>query len=90
MSTILLKGGRVIILGDNDQLSAIQSDALAEGNTISEIGRSIAAPPDCDIIDRTDKIVPPSFVDAHRHMWETALKGLCEDLTCVSYFARSK
>lgn len=42
------------------------------------------------MIDCTDKIVSPGLVDTHRHMWETALKGLCEDLTCVSYFAQSK
>ncbi len=89
-TNILLRGGTVVLHGDDDRLSSVRADVLVEGNAISKIEPSIAAPEGCDVIDCTDKIISPGFVDTHRHMWETALKGLCEDLTCVSYFAQSK
>lgn len=89
MSSILLQGGTVIQLGQNDHLATIQSDVLVEGNRITAIGNDISVPSDCEVIDCTNKIISPGFIDTHRHTWETALKGLCEDLTCISYFAQS-
>ncbi|KAK2606065.1 hypothetical protein QQS21_003583 [Conoideocrella luteorostrata] len=88
MSTKLLKGGTVILHGENDALSFTKADILVERNTISRIEWSITVPPGCEIIDCRDKIISTGFVDTHHHMWESALKGLCEDLTCVSYFAQ--
>jgi cytosine/adenosine deaminase-related metal-dependent hydrolase len=89
MTTILLRGGTVILHGENDTLSTMQADVLIEGTAISKIETSIVAPDGCEVIDCTNKIISPGFVDTHRHMWETALKGLCEDLLCVPYFAQS-
>lgn len=88
-STILLQGGTVIQLDENDKLSSVKADVLIKDDTIVQIESSITPPAGCDIVDCTDKIISPGFVDTHRHMWETALKGLCEDLTCVHYFSQS-
>ena len=86
----LLKNGTVILHGKDDTLSTVRTDVLIEGTIISKVEPSIVPPAGCEVIDCTDKIISPGFVDTHRHMWETALKGLCEDLLCVSYFAQSK
>lgn len=89
MPSTLLQGGTVILLDDNDTLYSKQHDVLIQDDIVTNIGPNLNPPTNCEIIDCSDKIISPGFVDTHRHMWETALKGLCEDLTCVSYFAQS-
>ena len=80
----------MILHEKDDKLTTTKADVLVKGNIISSIGLSIQPLDGCQVIDCTDKIISPGFVDTHHHMWESALKGLCEDLTCVSYFAQSR
>ena len=50
-------------------------DVLLEGKTIKKVGKSIKAPKGAEVIDCTDKIVMPGFVDAHCHLglWEDSI-----------------
>jgi 5-methylthioadenosine/S-adenosylhomocysteine deaminase len=79
----LLAGGTVITLdpgiGDFDR-----ADVLIEDGVIVEVGARIDAP-DADVIDATDRIVMPGFVDSHRHTWQTAFRGLGADWTFADY-----
>jgi cytosine/adenosine deaminase-related metal-dependent hydrolase len=67
----LLRGGTVVsvdaVVGDFDR-----GDVLIEGGLIVEVAERIDAP-DATVIDATDRIVMPGFVDNHRHTWQTAL-----------------
>jgi 5-methylthioadenosine/S-adenosylhomocysteine deaminase len=61
-------------------------DVLVTGDTISAVGPALAAPDGAVEIDATGGILMPGMVDTHRHMWQTALRGLGADWTLTQYF----
>ena len=61
-------------------------DLLITGSTIGAVGRSLAAPEDAVEIDASGGILMPGMIDTHRHMWQTALRGLGADWTLTQYF----
>ena len=73
---ILLKGGCVLSLdpkvGDFDV-----ADVLIDGTRIAEVRPNITA--SADVIDASNTIVMPGFVDTHRHMWQGALRSILPD-----------
>lgn len=73
--TILLQGGTVLTHGGNDHVLPIKADLLIEGNIITKIEEGIQSPPHAEVIDCTDKILSPGFIDTHHHLWQTLLKG---------------
>ncbi|KAL2820419.1 Metallo-dependent hydrolase [Aspergillus granulosus] len=83
----LLRGGTVLIHGDQDQILPRLADILIEGDRISKIEVSIPAPTGCEIIDCTDKIISPGFVDTHHHVWQSPLKGFFGDAALFPYLA---
>jgi cytosine/adenosine deaminase-related metal-dependent hydrolase len=81
---LLLRGGLVLSLdaavGDFER-----ADVLIEGRTIADVRRDIPAG-DAEVVDASNTIVMPGFVDTHRHMWQGALRnslpdGLLSDYT---------
>lgn len=42
-------------------------------------------PPGCEVIDARNAIVMPGFVDSHRHLWQTTLRGMCSDMIAPEY-----
>ena len=79
MSTILLKGGTVLIHGDDDKISPVHTDILIETDRITNIGHGIEVPKDCEVIDCNGKLVSPGFIETHHHVWQAAMKGLFSD-----------
>ena len=73
MSRTLLVGGCVLSL-DRKVGNFRRADVLIEDELIAEVGESIRAR-DADVIDATDTIVMPGFVDTHRHLWESLFRG---------------
>jgi 5-methylthioadenosine/S-adenosylhomocysteine deaminase len=67
----LIRGGCVLTMG---RANLACGDVLIEGGVISEIGEGIRAR-DAEIVDASDAIVMPGFVDAHRHTWDTLLRN---------------
>ncbi|MDT4976751.1 MAG: dihydroorotase, partial [Pseudonocardiales bacterium] len=43
-------------------------DVLLEGGVIAEIGASLAAPADAEVIDAAGLVLLPGFVDLHTHL----------------------
>ena len=74
---ILIKGGTVI---GRDEARA---DILVEGSLIREIAAEISA--DARVIDASGMIVMPGFVDTHRHLWQTSIRGVAADWSLVGY-----
>lgn len=89
MSTLLLKGGVVLSHSHNDKIHPTRADVLIQDSRIAEIGPSLTAPSGCNVIDCTDKIISPGFVDTHHHLSETPLKGFFGDSTLIRYLAMS-
>lgn len=75
----LLTGGTVVSMdpavGDLER-----GDVLIEDGVIVEVAERVDAP-DAEVIDATDRIVMPGFVDNHRHSWQTAFRGAGADWT---------
>ena len=44
-------------------------DILCRDGRILEVGRDLAAPADCEIVDATGKYVFPGFIDPHVHIY---------------------
>jgi cytosine/adenosine deaminase-related metal-dependent hydrolase len=61
-------------------------DVLVVGETIAAVGRDLEVPEGTVEIDASGGIVMPGMVDTHRHMWQTALRGLGADWTLSQYF----
>ena len=74
MSKLLLRGGCVLTLGVKTQNHAA-ADVLIDGDTIAEIGQGLRAR-DAEVVDATDTIVMPGFVDTHRHACRALFRNL--------------
>jgi cytosine/adenosine deaminase-related metal-dependent hydrolase len=61
-------------------------DVLVAGQRIEAVGRSLAAPDDAVEVDAAGGILMPGMVDTHRHMWQTAQRGLGANWSLTNYF----
>lgn len=70
----IIRGGLAL---DPVKRTAVSADILVEGDSIREIGApGMAAPADAAVVDATDKLVMPGFVNAHTHGQGSLGKGL--------------
>jgi cytosine/adenosine deaminase-related metal-dependent hydrolase len=62
-------------------------DLLIRDGEITAVGAGLAqaAPPDTEVLDASNHVVLPGFVDAHRHLWVTALRALTADSDLGTY-----
>jgi 5-methylthioadenosine/S-adenosylhomocysteine deaminase len=73
-SKILLRGGCVLTLGEKTSNFA-QADVLIDDGVVAEVGPDLRAR-DAELVDATDTVVMPGFVDTHRHAWRSLLRNL--------------
>jgi cytosine/adenosine deaminase-related metal-dependent hydrolase len=83
---LLLKAGLVI---DTEPAPVVhrETDVLIEDGRIVAVGRDLGVT-DAEVIDASDRIVLPGFVDTHRHLWEVALRGSAVDVDLMVYLQR--
>ncbi|MGD9403293.1 MAG: amidohydrolase family protein, partial [bacterium] len=76
MSTLLIKNGTVVTLGDENRV--IDGGAvLVDGARIREVGKTSEFTGSYDaVIDATNKVVLPGFINAHMHFYSTMVRGL--------------
>lgn len=74
MTRTLIKGGCVLTMQPRIG-NHRRADLLIDGDTIAEIGEHISAR-DAHVIDGSETIVMPGFVDAHRRVAESLLRGI--------------
>jgi 5-methylthioadenosine/S-adenosylhomocysteine deaminase len=82
-ASILLKGGTVLSL-DRAVGDFEQADVLVEGGTIREVRPNISAP-GAQVIDASNRIVMPGFIDTHRHLWQGFLRHTLPDGSLGDY-----
>ena len=61
-------------------------DVLVVGSRIAAVGPALEVPEGTVEVDAAGGILMPGMVDTHRHMWQTALRGLGADWTLTQYF----
>jgi 5-methylthioadenosine/S-adenosylhomocysteine deaminase len=71
---ILFKAATVLTM-DRELGDFTCGDVLVEDDLIAAVGPGIVAH-DAQVIDASDAIVMPGFVDAHRHAWQGSLRRL--------------
>lgn len=84
-SRVLIRNGWIVTM-DPELGDIKRGSLLIEGSDIAEIGQDVSAPEGCEVIDADSMIVIPGLVDMHKHLWQTALRGVVADLTLVDYF----
>jgi len=73
---LLLKGG-VVLTMDPKVGDFEKADVLIEGKKILTVGPNLKAT--AEVIDATDRIVMPGFIDTHHHQYQAVLRGLIAD-----------
>lgn len=91
----LLSGGTIIAFNqDAEQLEVIRNGSvLVQGGQITAVfdtASPIDVPSDKDVevIDCTDQIITPGFIDTHRHGWQTVFKTMGSNTTLADYALR--
>ncbi|GAB2981052.1 amidohydrolase family protein [Streptomyces pseudoechinosporeus] len=62
-----------------------ETDVLVRGTTIAAVGKRLPAPAHTTVIDAGGALLLPGFVDTHRHMWQSAFRGVGADWTLGNY-----
>lgn len=81
--SVLIRNGRLLTM-DPATAGLGTGDILVIDGRIAAIGPQIESG-DAELIDATGKIVMPGFVDTHRHVWQTQLKGTAADWSLYDY-----
>ncbi len=84
MERIIIKGACVLTM-DVKLGDFAKADVLIEGGKIAQVGPALQVE-NAKVIDATGKILMPGFVDCHRHMWQTQLRGVTADWSLFDYF----
>src|SRR5215831_7772617 len=73
----IIRGGSVMSM-DPHVGDFAQADVLVEGKKIVAVGKNLQAT-GAAVIDATDRIVMPGFIDTHHHQFETVLRSFLAD-----------
>ena len=84
---ILLKGGTIISM-DSSVGDFAQGDVLIQGKKIEAVGANLKVTgPTPRVIDASNTILIPGFIDCHRHSWEGVLRRIIPNGDIASYMA---
>jgi ribose/xylose/arabinose/galactoside ABC-type transport system permease subunit len=75
---ILLRGGTVLTM-DPALGNFRNADVLIEGANIAAVGPNLSVN-GAEVIDASNMIVMPGFIDTHRHIWEGLLRNVGADV----------
>ncbi len=78
LNRILLKNGCVLTM-DKSTGNFPRADVLIEGTKIKAVGPDLPSE-NAEVIDASNMIVMPGFIDTHRHIWEGLLRNIGTDV----------
>jgi len=81
---VVLRGGHVLSM-DPEIGDVFGGDVLLEDDRIVAVGSSLEVG-DAEVVDATNCVVMPGFIDSHRHTWETVIRGIAPDVSLAGYF----
>jgi len=71
---LLIRNGEIVTVG-----SRVHADIYVENETITRIGKNLAAPPDAEMIDAKGKLIFPGFIDPHVHIYLPFMATFAKD-----------
>ncbi|QKX64659.1 uncharacterized protein TRUGW13939_11835 [Talaromyces rugulosus] len=88
MPKYLIKGGNVLQFDHEKTSSFPKLDILVEDNIIAKIGPDLSTEgAGTEVIDASDYIVSPGFIDGHRHVFQAQLRTTVADHPFLDYCA---
>ena len=83
--TFVIRGGAALTM--DPALGDIRNaEVLIADGRIRQVGASVEAPAGAQVIDATNAVILPGFVDTHWHMWTAFLRGIILDGPTWGYF----
>lgn len=82
--TIILRGGSIVSM--DPAVGDLVGDILLVGDKIAKIGPQLDAA-GTEVIDVSGQIVLPGFIDSHRHLYQSVLRGLGINWSLIQYCA---
>ncbi|WP_135365581.1 amidohydrolase family protein [Halosimplex halophilum] len=84
MTRTIIRNGTVVSL-DPDVGQLDDADVLVEDGEIVEVGRGLSTD-NAEVIDATDHVVLPGFVDSHIHLAQTQVRGIAGDWSLMGEY----
>jgi cytosine/adenosine deaminase-related metal-dependent hydrolase len=76
-NTVLIRNAAGMLTGKAGAAARTDAtDLLVEGGVIKAMGRNLPAPPGARVLDATDCVVYPGWVNTHHHLFQSLLKGI--------------
>ncbi|RXR26023.1 amidohydrolase family protein [Sphingobium fluviale] len=85
MAKTLIKNATLLTM-DRATSDLTTGDILLIDDRIADVAPNIVAD-DAETIDATGMVASPGFVDTHRHVWQTQLRGVATDWSLFQYLA---
>ena len=60
-------------------------DILIKDGVIQDVGENLSPGEITNVIDATNCIVSPGFVDTHHHLWQQLIRGITTDWSLADY-----
>lgn len=86
---LVLSGGLIVDPGMHGE-PAVADVVIGADGVILDIALAAPRPPGCEVIDATGCLVLPGFVDAHRHAWMPAIRGVNGDDSLAGYVRKTR
>ncbi|PTB48543.1 hypothetical protein M431DRAFT_525297 [Trichoderma harzianum CBS 226.95] len=92
-ASTLLSGGTIIAWDDSaNYLKIIRNGSvLVTDDRIASVNANpqpSELPPGTEVVDISNQILTPGFVDTHRHGWQTVFKTIASNTSLTEYFSR--
>ena len=88
MGRTLIKNAQLVTM-DRRTSDLATGDILLVDDRIADVAASIEAD-DAEVVDATGMAASPGFVDTHRHVWQTQLRGVSTDWSLFQYVAEMR
>ena len=86
MSTLLVKNTAVTVTMDDQRQEIKYGGLFIRDNVIEQVGPTDSLPETADtVLDLTDHIVLPGFVNTHHHMYQTLTRALAQEMDLFSW-----
>lgn len=86
METILIKNAQIITMDSNHW--TLTGDIYIEGDRIKDIGPNLRYEHADKIINATNRVVIPGFVQTHIHLCQTLFRGQADDLELLDWLKK--